>query len=194
MGSQCHPIHRVIDMQLTISTSRLTIRPFVLTDAEDVARLAGDYRVSETATAIPHPYPLSAAIDWISNHCATFASKKEAVFAITDKAMGELLGAVSLMSMSDHHARCELGYWVAHDHWSKGICSEAARAIVEHAHRELGMTRVIAYCLARNVGSARVMEKAGLTREKQLPKHVNHKGVFEDVLLYGINFPARNWP
>ena len=35
------------------------------------------------------------------------------------------------------------------------------------------------------------MEKAGLIREGHLAKHVNHRGVFEDVLLYGIVLPGR---
>ena len=113
------------------------------------------------------------------------------MYAITDSVTRELLGAISLLDMSAQHARCEMGYWVAHQHWSTGVCTEAARAIIEYAHRELGITRVVARCLARNVGSARVMEKAGLVREGNLVKHVNHKGVFEDLLLYGTVLPGR---
>ena len=167
------------------------MRPFKISDADDVERLAGDFRVAETTAAIPHPYPKGAAIAWISTHQPAFDSGTGVVYAITDSASDVLLGAISLLDISAHHARCEIGYWVAHNHWSTGICSEAARAIVEYAYTELGITRVVARCLARNVGSARVIEKAGLIREGHLAKHVNHRGVFEDVLLYGIVLPGR---
>src|ERR1035437_1450564 len=156
-----------------------------------VERLAGDCRVAEPTLAIPHPYPKGAAAAWIATHHRTFAQGRGVVYAITDSVTRELLGAISLLDMSAQHARCEMGYWVAHQHWSTGVCTEAARAIIEYAHRELGITRVVARCLARNVGSARVMEKAGLVREGLLAKHVNHRGVFEDVLLYGIVLPER---
>jgi [ribosomal protein S5]-alanine N-acetyltransferase len=113
------------------------------------------------------------------------------VYAITDSVSGELLGVIGLLEMSEGHARCELGYWIAHAHWSKGICSEAAKALIQYAHSSLGITRVVCRCLARNVGSARVMEKAGMLREGHLVKHVNHRGTFEDLLLYGIVLPGR---
>jgi len=178
-------------VQPILHTSRLTLRPFESSDSDDVERLAGDVRVAETTAAIPHPYPKGAAADWIATHTATFESRKGVIYAITDTATGKLLGAISLLSMSVNHARCQMGYWVGYDHWKKGICSEAARALIEYAHQVLGMTRVVAHCLTRNIGSARVMEKVGLSREGHLIKHANHKGVFEDVYVYGIVLPGR---
>lgn len=178
-------------MQPNLRTPRLTLRPFDVTDADDVERMAGDFRVAETAAAIPHPYPNGAAVAWIATHLPSFAERSGIIYAITDSATNELLGAISLLDMLEHHARCEMGYWVAHKHWSTGVCTEAARAIIDYAHKELGITRVVARCLSRNVGSARVMEKAGLVREGYLAKHVNHRGVFEDLILYGIVLPGR---
>ncbi len=181
-------------MQPTLHTARLTLRPFVVADAVSVRQLAGDVRVAETTAAIPHPYPEGAAQTWIATHASIFESKKGVVFAITDALSGELLGAIDLHDMPERDARCELGYWVAHAHWSKGVCSEAANALIHYAHSSLGVTRVVCRCLARNIGSARVMEKAGLVREGHLIKHVNHRGTFEDVLLYGMVLSGRDAP
>lgn len=178
-------------MQAILHTPRLSLRSFTLADADTVEILAGDLRVAEPIAAIPHPYPKGAAAEWISKHEAIFESREGIVYAITDSASGRLFGAINLLGISATHARCELGYWVAYEHWSRGICSEAARALIDYAQQELGISRVIARCLARNPGSARVMEKAGLVLEGRLVKDMLHRGIYEDILIYGKVFQDR---
>lgn len=178
-------------MQPILQTTRLNLRKFTLADADTVELLAGDLRVAETTAAIPHPYPKGAAAEWISKHGAIFENREGVVYAITDRASDGLLGAINLLAISPAHARCELGYWVAFEHWSKGICTEAAQALIDYAQQEFGATRVVARCLASNLGSARVMEKVGLVLEGRLIKHEKHRGTFEDLLLYGKAFPGR---
>jgi ribosomal-protein-alanine N-acetyltransferase len=64
--------------------------------------------------------------------------------------------------------------------------TEAARRIVAFAFAATPLHRVFAHALARNVGSWRVMEKAGLRREGVLRGLLRKRGVFEDVVLYAI--------
>lgn len=66
--------------------------------------------------------------------------------------------------------------------------------MIAYAREQLGITRIVARCLARNPASARVMEKAGLRREGMLVRHELKNGLFEDVLLYGLAFPERRNP
>ena len=134
---------------------------------------------------------MALAEAWIASHPSIFADRKGVVYAITRLEDAALLGAISLLEISDLHHRAELGYWLGHAFWSQGFGSEAAREIIAYAHRELGVTRVVSRCLTRNMGSARGMEKAGLVREGHLVKHVDHKGTFEDLYLYGLNLPGR---
>lgn len=180
-----------LHVQPTLDTARLRLRPFTVADAADVQRLAGDSRVAEFATAIPHPYPDGAAAQWIAGHAAAFRDRTEVVYAITQQDGGALLGAISLLDVQMPHARAELGYWIAVDHWGQGYCSEAAGRLVAYAHEGLGISRVVARCLARNPASARVMEKVGLSREGVLPLHVRKAGRYEDMLLYGVVLAGR---
>lgn len=176
----------------TLSTSRLILRPFIATDASQIRELAGDVRIAEQTLGIPHPYPVEAAETWIAGHSTDFARGREANFAITRRDGGELLGAVSLLAISVQHARAELGCWVGAEHWARGYCTEAVIRLIDYAREDCGITRVTARCLAGNIASARVLEKLGLRCEGRLTKHLFKNGCYQDMLLFGLNFPERS--
>ena len=178
-------------MQPTLESARLRLRPYRTEDAAVVQRLAGDQRVADAATTIPHPYPDGAAEAWIETHQSAFATRKEMTYAVTRLEDNLLVGTVSLIDISERHARGELGYWTGVEFWGSGYCTEAVCRLITFANEYLGTTRVVARCFARNPASARVMEKAGLCKEGHLKKHVVKNGIYEDVLLYGIVLPGR---
>ncbi|GAB3550418.1 GNAT family protein [Noviherbaspirillum agri] len=171
--------------QPNLHTARLLLRPFVLADAKDVQRLAGDKAVAEPTSAIPHPYLDGMAESWIKSQRKSYVSGEQAVFAVTLAASGELLGSMSLMSISRAHQRAEIGYWIGCAAWGQGYATEAARRLVAFAF-ELGLQRVYGRCFKDNPASARVMEKAGMQLEGCLRAHHLRQGRLEDVLLYGL--------
>lgn len=180
--------------QPVLETDRLLLRPYVAADAADVQRLAGDRRIADTTANIPHPYPDGAAERWIAGLAPAFEEGSRVAFAVTLRGTGELAGTIDLHAVSREHAQAELGYWIAVGHWGKGYGTEATCRLIAYAREQLGITRIVARCLARNPASARVMEKAGLRREGMLVRHELKNGLFEDVLLYGLAFPERRNP
>lgn len=178
-------------MQSTLSTDRLLLRPFVPSDAAWVQRLAGDARIAGMTTNIPHPYPDGVAEAWIAAQADDARVGRGASFAVVMRDGGEPVGAMSLLHLHAGDARAMLAYWIGVAHWGQGHATEAARRIVRHATDDLGLTRIEGRCLARNLASARVLEKAGLVREGLLRRHVRRHGAFEDMLLYGLLMPGR---
>jgi ribosomal-protein-alanine N-acetyltransferase len=174
-----------MSQQPTLATERLLLRPFKLTDAPEVQRLAGDWAVADTTLVIPHPYPDGAAENWISKHANWLAEGTQVTFAITRKSDGLLIGAISLMEMSKGH-QAELGYWIGKAYWSKGFCTEAARAILRYAFSELCLVRVHSCHFSRNPASGRVMQKLSMKHEGCRRQHVKRWDKFEDSELYGI--------
>ena len=168
----------------TLATGRLVLRPFALSDATDVQRLAGDYQVATTTLTIPHPYEDGVAEAWIETHEERWASSRHLTLAITTEVEG-LVGAVSLQQRPPHR-RAELGYWIARRFWGRGFATEAARAVVAYGFRELGLNKIDAHYLARNPASGRVMEKVGMAREGILRQHIVKWEEPEDVVMYGI--------
>jgi ribosomal-protein-alanine N-acetyltransferase len=70
--------------------------------------------------------------------------------------------------------------------WNQGLMTEAVREIVRFGFERMNLNRIEARCKIANVGSARVMEKVGLSFEGVLREHQYAKGVFEDLKLYSI--------
>ncbi|KGI76715.1 GNAT family N-acetyltransferase [Oleiagrimonas soli] len=177
--------------QPTLATERLLLRPFAAQDAAAVQRMAGDARIADTTMHIPHPYPDGAAEAWIAGQPDDFAAARRVVFAVTRRNDAQLVGTVSLIAVNRRDALAELGYWIGVDHWGHGYATEAAARLLAFGHETWGLSRFVAHCLARNPGSARVMEKIGMTHEGRLARHVRKHDRFEDVLLYGLNLPER---
>mgnify|MGYP001168763382 CR=1 FL=1 len=167
-----------------ITTERLVLRPFALSDAAEVQRLAGDWAVADTTLNIPHPYPNGAAEQWISGHIERFRIREIMTLAVTLRS-GALAGCISLR-LHDGHSRAELGYWMGVPYWNRGYCSEAARGLIAFGFEQMGLHRIYAHHLTRNPASGRVMQKAGMRYEGTLRQHVKKHDRFEDLATYGI--------
>jgi ribosomal-protein-alanine N-acetyltransferase len=60
----------------------------------------------------------------------------------------------------------ELAYLLARPYWGRGLATEAARAIVDHAFERLHLPRLICMFEPENAASRRVAEKVGMTFER----------------------------
>jgi ribosomal-protein-alanine N-acetyltransferase len=169
----------------TLHTTRLLLRPFTPADAPEVQRLAGQFAIADTTLAIPHPYPDGAAEAWIREHAQHFIDGQSAIFAITDKEQGHLLGAIGLERMSQHR-KAEMGYWIRVSLWNRGYCTEAALAVLAYAFDVLDINKVVARHFSRNPASGRVMQKIGMRHEGTLRQDVIKWGRPEDIELYAI--------
>ena len=172
--------------QPILETTRLLLRPFAATDAPDVQRLAGAPEVADTTLNLPHPYAVSDAEQWIASQPARFAAGSNVAYALTRRTDGVLLGAISLMNISERHRRAELGYWLGVPFWNQGYMTEAAAALIDYGFDQLSLHKIIAIHFARNPASGRVMQKIGMRQEGVQRQHVCKNGVFEDEVLYGV--------
>jgi ribosomal-protein-alanine N-acetyltransferase len=171
--------------QPIIRTERLILRPLVKGDAPEIQRLAGEREVADTVLRIPHPYPDGAADIWIEESAFAWETGKGVSYAITDAASGALLGAIGL-SVTQEHAQAELGYWIGTAYWNRGLCTEAARAILELAFTSLSMHRVQARHFTRNAASGRVLRKLGMRLEGIQRDAVRKWDRFEDIAVHAI--------
>ena len=81
----------------------------------------------------------------------------------------------------------QFGYCLARDAWGQGFATEAASQFVTTALEQPELWRVQAFCDLDNPASARVLEKAGLTLEGTLRRHMvlpNLSDTPRDMLCY----------
>ena len=168
-----------------IETARLILRPFALSDAKDVRRLAREREIADTTLNIPHPYEDGVAEEWISSHQSKFEAGEQCTFAIVLRSSKELLGAIGLR-IDSRFERAELGYWIGRLYWGNGYCTEAGKAVLQYGFSVLGLNRIHATHLTRNPASGSVMRKIGMLHEGRARHHAKRWDKFEDLELYGI--------
>jgi [ribosomal protein S5]-alanine N-acetyltransferase len=171
--------------QPTLLTNRLILRPFGLTDAKEVQRLAGDRSIADTTLEIPHPYEDGIAEKWISTHQAKFEAGEMAHFAIILRETNGLIGAIGLTIVSIFE-RAECGYWIGRPYWRNGYCTEAGLAVLEYGFAVLNLNRIHAHHFKRNPASGRVLQKLGMAHEGYARQHIKKWDKFEDIELYGL--------
>ncbi|MFQ6552296.1 GNAT family N-acetyltransferase [Aestuariibius insulae] len=143
--------------QATIETDRLTLRPLRASDAGLIDLHAGDARVANMTTSIPHPLPPGATAALLAR--ARAEDRVEDVWALDGSRRGhaELLGLIGLTRLDRDQS--EIGYWIAPAFWKTGYASEAVRALIAgNPHQN---THIFGSVFQDNPASARVLMQAG---------------------------------
>lgn len=169
---------------MTLKTDRLLLRPFELTDVDDVYAYA---RGSEWGRylPVPRPYEYRHAVEFVTRSVRTCWITNP-VFAICLN--GSVVGGINIR-VDACNATAEMGYSIAREHWGKGLVAEAAEAVMGWAFRTFDLAKVSATADITNTGSWRVMEKLGMTREGVLkserPSDAD-PGARQDVVIYSV--------
>ena len=150
---------------VVLETERLILRPWLASDVESLYALASDSEVGPRAGWPPHTSAQESA-----QIIATVFSAPE-TYAVVLRETGELIGCAGFNSgdaanMPLAETELELGYWIGKPYWSHGYATEAARAVVERAFGELGLSTIRAAYFDGNDRSRHVLDKLGFRYER----------------------------
>ncbi len=163
-----------------IETERLLLRPLTVDDAEAEFVWCADPEVNRFM-----PYALytdvADVVKWLEYASTT---TDEVHFGFVRKADGLLIGAGSIGPDEEAPDAWAFGYNLRRDCWNQGYATEAARAMIDYAHRSLGVRHFTAKHAVANPASGRVMEKCGL--------HFDHDSTYSKF-DGSETFPARVW-
>jgi RimJ/RimL family protein N-acetyltransferase len=150
-------------MDVYLETERMVLRRFTDEDIELIVALDSDPGVKRY---IDNEAPIDRAelIDilgwWQGYYTRTVGY---GFWAAIDKSTGEFLGWFHFRpGKGAGPLEPELGYRLRRAAWGRGYGTEGSLALIDHGFSVLGVERVYATTMAVNIGSRRVMEKAGL--------------------------------
>ena len=89
-------------------------------------------------------------------------------WATVSRTTGEMVGLCGLIVWPDIDSveELEVAYLLARSAWGRGLGTEVAKAIRDHAHRGLGRDRLVSCIYPENASSIRVAEKISMRYEK----------------------------
>jgi RimJ/RimL family protein N-acetyltransferase len=165
-------------MTTFLRTARLLLRQFTPSDLDELVELDADPAVMRFING-GRPTPLEELRDDILPSWLGYYEQREAwgFWAADDPTNGAFLGWFHLRPRrNDPPDQPELGYRLRRDAWGKGLATEGSRALIDVAFEQLDATRVHASTMAVNIGSRRVMEKAGMRfvrlSHDEWPEHI----------------------
>ena len=169
-------------MSFVLETERLYLRPFASGDELGLSSILGD---AETMRYYPRPKTQEEVARWVERFRDSFSDRRVGLFAVFLKASGEMVGDCGTVEQEvEGNREIEVGYHVRRDLWNLGLATEAARASIDYAFRELNVPRVISLIRPENLASRRVAEKNGLA----IDKVVFWRGY--DHCIYQVRRPA----
>ena len=142
-------------MRPTLTTERLTLRPLVRGDLDDLVAMNGDPGVMAYIGPPMSPRQVEAELPrWVRGH---------GDFGLWTGLVGDDFAGVWFLSHDpdDEHAG-EIGWRLPRHAWGQGYAVEGARGLVTHGFETLGLTRLWAETMAVNARSRRVMERLGM--------------------------------
>lgn len=148
-------------------TVRLRLRPFETRDRDNIYALQSNPRVLRYWDSPPWNSPESA--DRFLESCVIMAHEDRGVRVVLEHLeTGEFLGWCTIGGWNPTFRSSSLGYCLTEASWGQGYATEAARSMLDWAFETLDLNRVQSEADTRNVGSYRVLEECGFTREGTL--------------------------
>jgi RimJ/RimL family protein N-acetyltransferase len=149
-------------------------------DIQSIASYANNFNVSQyMASRMPYPYTLDDAQWWVRT-----GSKEQGLnFAIDLE--GTCIGVIGVrLGENEYQHSAEIGYWIAEEHWGKGIGTEAVSKMTNHVFAAGKIVRLSAPVRSPNNSSMRILEKNGYVLESVQKKSVYKNNEFMDEHIY----------
>jgi RimJ/RimL family protein N-acetyltransferase len=154
-------------MATRIETERLIVRTFQGRDGDAWVAMFSDPDVTRFLPEGPRTD--EAFQNQLSARHAMEAELGYAMWAVEARATSTFIGQCGLRPAAAMDpkagAEIDLAYHFTRASWNKGYATEAVVAVLAHGLGPVGLDRVMAVALPENVGSWRVMEKAGMQYE-----------------------------
>ncbi len=178
-----------------LHTARIVLRRWRRADREPFAALNADPEVMEH---FPNPLSSVESDDFAERSSTDLERRGWGLWAAEITATGTFAGCVGLNPTTfdaPFTPAVEVGWRLARPYWGRGLATEAARGILDHAFAELDLDEIVSFTATTNLRSQRVMQKVGMHHDPV--DDFDHPGLpaghhLRRHVLYRIARPS--WP
>lgn len=165
---------------MILKTGNLKLRHWSESDAECVYHFAKNPNIGPIAGWPPH-----TSVEDSLMIIKTVFSRSEC-YAIVKNDVP--IGCVELLIHPDGNhwwgeGSAELGYWIAEEYQGRGYATEACKALIDRAFKDLGINQIFATYKQKNIASKRVLDKLGFKYYSQL-NNIDYSGqAFSEIAV-----------
>ena len=163
-----------------LNLNRVYLREFMMSDLLDVYEYCSNPNVGPNAGWKEHK-----SIEETRRILISMINEKDN-FAIVNKTNNKVIGSIGLYKdFKRENPYCKMiGYVLNESYWGKGIMTEAVKQLCEYVFSHTDIIRIYAEPFAHNIGSCRVLEKAGFQHEGTLRSNAVKNGELLDMKMY----------
>ncbi|MCM3410387.1 GNAT family N-acetyltransferase [Metabacillus litoralis] len=170
----------------SFETNRLIIRKININDLDDIYEFSSDPKVAHHMTWEVNKTKEETLHNFVSIVIEKYKTGQSADWAIVHKESNKVIGTCSFVDWSNNNQKAEIGYVLNRNYWGQGLVSEAIKEVIKFGFETLELNRIEGGCDTDNIGSEKVMLKAGFKYEGTLRKNEYIKGEFRDTKVYSI--------
>jgi RimJ/RimL family protein N-acetyltransferase len=150
---------------MELQTERLILRPFCRDDLDALATLMANPDFMRFSLG---PYTREQTQSVLQKFLSWNEAGMPSQFAVIFRGNNHLIGYCGFLHWHlEGRDEIEIGYRLHPDYWKRGLATEAACAVRDHAFADLKLPRVISLIHPDNIPSRRVAEKIGMKIEKE---------------------------
>ena len=168
-----------------LGSERLIFDRLYESDLTSLVEKCNHKEISIQTNNLPYPYTYEYALGRLDFLNTLFEQEKGIVWCVKDKSTLDLAGEIGLHWREDSSS-FEVGYWFAKELWGNGYATESLKRILDYGFSEMGSQRIFGTYFTDNLGSLKVMKKAGMRFEKELPPKKNQDGVYKRLGLCSL--------
>lgn len=172
-----------------LATHRFEVRAFRRRDTEPLLEAVRE-SIGELHEWLPWAhlaYGRADAIRFIRETSRAWREGKAYDYAVRSRDdPSRHVGNVSIWYVSRAFRAGEIGYWVRTSEAGRGVCTEAAAAMVRLGFEALGLHRIMLRIAVGNDASERVATKLGFVKEGVLRDELQVHGTWMDHTVWGM--------
>lgn len=167
-----------------LQTARLNLRPFSEDDLDDLSVLMANTDFMRFSLGVFSREQTAGFLEKVRGRDRAGLPSQ---FALIFRPEKILIGYCGFFPQTvDNVEELEIAYRLDSAYWGRGIATEAARGVRDHAFEDLRLSHVISLIHPENTASRRVAEKNGMIPEKET--------IFRGfpTVVFGISREQRN--